>query len=445
MGSWKNALARVGVVLFLTFPPSPYAKPESVAGTLYNDAVAAMRAENYSAAEGLFERARRAGLDTAALHYNSGVVFYKLGRYPQAKSAFMAFKKSGGNPALAHFNLGLTTYRMGQYREARNWLKLAVADSSNPRLSEMATEMLATVEGAEKGMASVAEAESPWALAADLKWGVDDNLTLENSELGQATRLKDSYFDLYAAARYQLSGDRGEGIWGQLSAASQQYRQYPLYDYGQYDVGLFKASAYGLLATGVGLRFSHSTVGGGSYLQKYTLRLQGDYAHRPTQRLRLRYDISRYDPTDNRYGYIAGLKGNLNIEGSWYVGVRRYRVGYDWENSSRDDDLSGNNFTSYSAARHEISASVAQKVAGNLQLTVGGDYRQSRYHDADVSAGVTGLRREDERWRWMLTAEYRLTRYLDLVAEYHYSDNDSNLSASRYRQNQYLLGLQGNF
>ena len=35
--------------------------------------------------------------------------------------------------------------------------------------------------------------------------------------------------------------------------------------------------------------------------------------------------------------------------------------------------------------------------------------------------------------------------YLDFVAEYHYSSNHSNLPASRYRQNQYLLGIQSDF
>ncbi len=79
------------------------------------------------------------------------------------------------------------------------------------------------------------------------------------------------------------------------------------------------------------------------------------------------------------------------------------------------------------------------------QRSLGGGYRQSYSNDADVIAGVTGLRRKDDRWRGNLEVECRLNRHLDLVAEYHYSSNGSNILARRYRRNQYLLGLQGNF
>lgn len=434
-------LVSIGALLLLGMSSAPYAQSKGAAPDLYDDALTAMRAEDYRSAAQLFAKAQMAGLNTAALHYNHGVALYKLGRYAQARTEFMTAEKAGANVALIHYNLGLTSYRMGQSDEARQWFRRVVTESDNQRLTKMAEQMLVRLDEPVGTTATV----PLWSLIADLKLGVDDNVTLENSELAQVTSMDDSYLDLYAAARYQLAGDRKRGYWGQLSASSLQYRQYDGYDYSQYDFGLFKDSVYGLLATRVGLRLSHSEIGTDSYLQKYTLHLQGDHPYSATQRLRISYDISRYNPLDNRYGYLAGLKGTLNLESFWRSDGRRYKLGYELENNSRDDYLSGNNFTSYSARRHELSASLTQTIAGDWQLTIGGDYRQSHYNDADVIAAVVGRRRKDDRWRGNLEAEYRLNRHLDLIAEYHYTNNDSSVSFRRYQRNQYLLGVQGNF
>ena len=281
---------------------------------------------------------------------------------------------------------------------------------------------------------------------ADLKFGVDDNVTLENSDLAQSTNLIDNYLDLFASARYQLTGNRQKGYWALFSASSMQYRTYSTYDYTQYDLGLFRESRYGVLSTRTGVRVSQSEVGGSSYLQKYTLRVQGDYPYSNTQLLRAHYDLTRYNPTDNNYSYLEGLKGDLNIESIWRVDSgRRFRVGYNLENNSRDDYYSGNNYASYSASRHELSASVTQPVTEDLQITFGGDYRRSRYNDVNIVAGVADVRRLDRRWRWNLEGEYRVNRYLDFVVEYHFADNRSSIATRSYRRNQYLIGLQGYF
>jgi hypothetical protein len=185
--------------------------------------------------------------------------------------------------------------------------------------------------------------------------------------------------------------------------------------------------------------------GGSGYLQKYTLRLQGDYPYSAAQLLRARYDITLYDPLDGRYSYLAGLKGSLTLESIWRVDGRSFRLGYELENNNRDDYLSGNNFISYSATRHELALAATQPAGADWRFTLGGDYRLSRYHDADVIAGVSAARREERRWRCRLEAEYHLSRHLDLVAEYHYTNNDSNIVLRSYQRNQYTLGVQGYF
>lgn len=437
-----------GVALLLLGAAAPLhaqpVQPDKGASTLYSDALTAMRGEDYSSAVQLFARARQAGLNSSALHYNNGVALYRLGRYQQAKDSFVKAEERGEGAALVHYNLGLSCYRLQQGDEARRWFQLAASGSGNPRLAEMAEEMLARLDE-EDGAVDVVAEKSPWSLMAELKLGVDDNVTLENSELAQATTLDDSYRDLYASARYQLSGDTRSGYWGQLSAASLQYRQYDAYDYSQYDLGLFRDGAFGVLATRAGLRLSRSDLGGSGYLQKYTLRLQGDYPLSESQTLRARYDISRYDPLDSSYSYLAGLKGSLTLESIWRLEGRRFRLGYELENNSRDDYLSGNNFISYSATRHEVSAAVTQPAGADWHFTLGGDYRLSRYNDADIVAGITGVPREDRRWRWNLEAGYRLNRHLDLVAEYQYTNNDSNILSRSYQRNQYTLGVQGYF
>lgn len=437
-----------GVLLLWAVAAPLHAQPEQAAA-LYSDALIAMRGEDYSGAVKLFTKAEQAGLNSATLHYNRGVAHYKLGDYRQAKAEFLKAEAGSESSALVHYNLGLSSYRLEQSSEARQWFAKVSTESSNQQLTDLADEMMAridkkaarplrpeTIETAKK---------SPWNLNADLLLGYDDNVTLENGDLAQTTSLTDSYLDLYASARYQLTGDRARGFWGQLTASSLQYQQYGSYDYSQYDLGLFRDSRYGLLDTRAGVRISRSEIGGSNYLQKYTLRLQGDYPLSESQTLRVRYDISRYDPIDNSYNYLAGLKGNLNIESIWRSAGRKYTLGYELENNSRDDYYSGTNFISYSASRHELSATASLPAAENWQINLGGDYRKSRYNDADISAGVTTQRREDDRWRLNLGAEYRLNRHFDLMGDYHYTNNDSNVLSRRYQRNQYSLGIRGYF
>lgn len=441
----RITLSRAGGVLLLCAATAPLQAETEAAAVFYGEALVAMRGEDYNSALKLFSQAQRAGLKNSTLHYNRGVAYYKLGDYRKAKTEFLKAEADSSSVALVHYNLGLTAYRMEQNAEARQWFLKVAAAGSDRQLTDLADEMVARID--EKGAAEpkpVAK-EGPWNLSADLRYGQDDNVTLENGDLATASSLKDGYLDLYATVRYQLSGDRERGYWGQFAASSLQYRQYDDYDYTQYDLGLFRDSRYGTLDTRAGLRISRSEIGGSNYLQKYTLRVQGDYPLGESQTLRARYDISRYDPIDSRYDYLAGLKGSLNLESLWRMNGRKYTLGYALENNNRNDYYSGSSFISYSASRHELSASVSLPVAEGWQLNLGGDYRKSRYNDADISAGVTTQRREDDRWRFSAGAEYRLNRYLNLVGEYDFTDNDSNVISRRYQRNQYSLGVRGYF
>lgn len=142
---------------------------------------------------------------------------------------------------------------------------------------------------------------------------------------------------------------------------------------------------------------------------------------------------------------ILPVSRSLTLESIWRADGRSFRLGYELENNNRDDYLSGNNFISYSATRHELALAATQPAGADWRFTLGGDYRLSRYNDADVIAGVSAARREERRWRWSLEAEYHLSRHLDLVAEYHYTNNDSNIVLRSYQRNQYTLGVQGYF
>lgn len=437
--------SRISGVLLLCAVATPLQAQPEQATALYDNALIAMRGEDYSAAVKLFSQAQQAGLDGSTLHYNRGVAYYKLGDYQQARAEFLQAEAGSESVALVHYNLGLASYRLEQHAEARQWFLKVAAASTNQQLTDLADAMVARIDEKSAAEPEPAKKESPWNLSADLLYGHDDNITLENSDLATVTSLEDSYYDLYASLRYQLTGDSERGFWGQLTASSLQYQQYDNYDYTQYDISLFRDSRYGTLDTRAGLRISRSEIGGSDYLQKYTLRVQGDYPLSESQTFRARYDISRYDPIDNGYNYLAGLKGNLNLESLWRIDGRKYTVGYELENNSRDDYTFGNNFISYSASRHELSASVSLPVAENWRINLGGDYRKSRYNDADISAGVTTQRREDDRWRFNAGAEYRLNRYLDLIGEYHFTENDSNVISRRYQRNQYSLGVRGYF
>lgn len=409
----------------------------------YQHGVNALRAGDVKQAADYFKRAKQEGVMSSSLDYNLGVTLYKMGDYSKAKSAFTDAESGSAKKALVHYNLGLVEYRLGNKYQAKEWFTKVALNSKDASLNAMAEEAIKRIDGANPS--KIENKDKPWAVMADLFMGYDDNLSLANTELAQGSNLSDSYYDVYAAAKYQLSGNSKNGYWVKGGISASRYDQYDTYDYTQEFIDLFRDAKYGNYQTRMGFKYSQNALGGKDYLQKTALRFQSSYPFGSAHKLTARYELAQYDEQAVAYSYLAGTRHRIRLDSYWRLTDKRIKLGYELESNDRDDFISGANFTSYSTTRHKLFADVTLMLSPQWKARVGIDYRATEYNDANVVAGTSLPIREEDRLRLKLAARYQLAGGIDLVAEYRFTDNDSNVGSERYQRNQYRLGVQGYF
>ena len=438
------SLVKKLIVLVSIFSATPTLAEQAGAENSYRQGVEFLRGEKFSLALESFNNAEKNGLKSTSLYYNRGVALYKLGQYPEAKQAFLLALDNADDTALVYYNIGLVEARLGNTSAAMMAFSNAAASTTNKKLARLSNEMISRLDNEAKAHASSSKGV-PFVLMADGMLGFDDNVTLENTEIAQGSSLKDMYYDLYASMKYQFLGDRKNGYWMRAGASTIQYQDYKQYNFTQYSASLFRDREYGDIDVRMGAKYARIYVGGVDYLDKLTARIQAGYALSKQQKLRARYELAVYDELDVKYSHLSGTRSKIKLDSTWRLNGKRTRLGYELETNDRSDFTVGNNFTSYSATRHKVYADVILKINKSWKTKLAVDFRQSRYNDVNLVAGMAIPARKDDRFRLSATAEYYLNRDVDLVVEYHYSDNDSNIITRRYQRNRLLLGVHSYF
>jgi tetratricopeptide (TPR) repeat protein len=182
----------------------------------FDEANSAFEAENYSKARALFEQALAKGIDGPAIHYNIGAAAFRGGDLPRAERAFREVAELANTPtmlALAHYNLGLIAMQSHDTREARRWFERALDESSDKKLSGLATQRLAELP----------EPSGPamWSYYSRGGLGYDDNVSLRSSSIeSTATGVEDSYGELILAGSYSFGAWRIDASGGLLEYMS---------------------------------------------------------------------------------------------------------------------------------------------------------------------------------------------------------------------------------
>ncbi len=439
-----SLLAKTVTMLVPLLLTPPVFAEQKKADDFYQQGIEYLRDDQFSLALDSFSQAEKVGLKSASLYYNRGVALYQLGKYPAAKEAFTQALNGANDVALTHYNLGFVEMRLGNTSAAMMAFSNAASSTTNKKLARLSNEMIARLNNDFQAQSSAAK-NIPFTLLADGMLGYDDNVTLENTELAQGSSLTDMYYDLYASVKYQLAGDRKDGYWVRAGASTIQYQDYSQYNFTQYSASFYKDKKYADVGTRIGFKYAHIYVGGNDYLEKFTARLQASYALNKQQKLRVRYELAVYDELDSQYSHLAGTRSKIRLDSTWRKKGKRIRLGYELEFNDRNDLALGNNFASYSATRRKVYGDFTLTMNKTVKARLSVDYRQSRYNDANVVAGVVGPTRKDDRFRLQVVGEYSLNRDVDLVLEYRFSDNDSNMINRQYQRNQFLLGVQSYF
>lgn len=395
----------------------------------FGDGVKAFHRGDYAAAAKRFEQALAAGLDTPALRYNLGASLYKLGRYAEAEAAFGAIAADPAWSALAWYNMALSAHQRGADARAREYAENA---RRNAAAGEVRTLAAALLERLGAGRRSARG-------RVQIYLGHDSNVTLTaDDQTLEATRMADAFLQLQASA----DGDLGTGgaRW-EASLYSVNYRDLSDNDITQLRLGASRPVDYAGWQWDAGVRWRYLWLAGQGLQQVGTLALEGTRALERQRELRAEAQVSTIDTVDSAFEFLDGSRQQLDLSLGQPVGGGWLSTGLSWERNNRADLATGADFFSFSSTRYGAWASGSWPLAAAWRLEPYAIYYRARYADAELRAGVPSGTRTDAHLELALRARRQLSAAWELLAEYVYIENDSNLRDFNYNQRLILLGL----
>lgn len=377
------ARVRVALFLCLLLPLGAPVPALAVAVTeAFEAGVTASRAGNHREAVERFEAARRAGLDTPALHFNLGVALYHLGEMERARASFLRAYREPEMAAPAAYNLGRIAREQGDIAAARRWFGRAVERARTEAVRARARRALAAL-----GRGPAADAFALVSLGA----GHDSNVQLAPDESAALSRESDLFASTQVYARRRLDG----GAYLFASGYTEQY------------LDVHNADLVSV-AGGAGWRGSGDARPDARVVARH-VRFGGDgfehavLARTGTERrlvpgsVRLGIEADRYAGASG-FDYLDGNAVRARAtwrrpdgEALWTVDATAERV------DRRDADASDEFFSfSYNAASLELGHT--RPLAGDAHLRLSADWKGYRYDDPEIRGGTERERRREHHF-----------------------------------------------
>ena len=414
-----SAPVRVTIVTLISLLlAAPVAVVAATAREAFQQGVEAAQEDEYQQAIEHFEAARRAGLDTGALHFNLGVALYRVGRLDDAEAAFRRAVDSGSMVAPAYYQLGRIARERGDRARARSAFRRAERAASTAPLRQRARDALVALNAAPT---------PPDYVYLGFGGGHDSNIALTPSDASGASEVSDQFLDAVLVARWPL----GARAYLRGSAYTQRFldesdsnllslrggigRVGRLGDSWRWDVWIDgRHQRYG------GDPFEDALLGGG--------RLKRPLG--PDWSLELDYQLEVANGASD-FGFLDGLEHALGASLD-----ERGRTGWDLSAgigvSDRDDLDTANEFFSFSWQEIELAADYTVQLDDLHHLTFSGDWRRRDYDGREVRNGVPSGTREDDRIGFGVALERQLDRDWDARASLRVEERDSTLSGFDY-------------
>lgn len=394
-------------------------------------AAAATAEEDFSAGQILFQKgsyrqalerfkqAHKAGMHSSALSYNLGVSYYKLRQYKSARQQFHSLLKNPSMRPLAALNLGLVEDKLKNEQQAIKWFRQAYEQQGDKKIRLLAWQALGQMGiKLKKPFAPQTNAEVAMLL------GTDSNVV---DPVNPASNITDSYLEFYTSVDHSLSETLAvSGLF-----LNQDYGTANSYDFQLMSLNLDKSLALGDWQSTLRGMYNTSTLGGTEYQSAIGAQLQARKSLSNSHDLRLRYRYQQISSASR--SYLAGWRMKLRAERIHKESGNRLR--YELELNDRADSAT----SSYSPTRHTLRYYVRERLGENWKLSAYVGYRISDYTQ------VLGVSRSDQRLRTKLRFKRKLSKELELLAEYSYTDNQSNVASYDYSRNVFALGLRSNF
>jgi tetratricopeptide (TPR) repeat protein len=386
-------------------------------------ATAAFESGDYEQALRLFEAARAAGVDSAALHYNLGVCQYRLGDHAAAAATFARLRERFPPfAAIAEYNRGLALLGLGDEDEAHAAFEHARDEGDEP-LAALAASALASMEPA-------AAPRARWLGYFDFAAGHDDNIALIDELSVPATLSASSPFTELVGYASRRFGQRVP-LRLDFSGYLVRYSDSPEFDQEALSIDSAFEWRAGDWRIEAGPRFAESTLDGDGFERALGARF---VARRPlSQRTTFDAQLVYDDVTaaSGRFDFIEGTRERLRIGLDSRGERQRVRVGYEIEANDRAS-------AGVSPSRDRFVVNYQKQLGTFWSLDGTLAYRSSDYDELVPP-------RKEELTEFAATARRSLANGWLLGLQYRLADNDASVAQYSYRSNRVTIAIGKSF
>jgi len=381
------------------------------AETRFAEARAAFDAGDFPKAQLLYEQSIALGMQGPAVHYNIGVAAYRAGDLARADEAFREVARTPAMAPLAHYNLGLVALKRGDTRLARDWFERASRESSDERLTSLATQRLAAIPR---------EPETPpWSLYARGGVGFDDNVALRSESLDTpGSGEDDSFAELMAAGTYYF-----RSAWRIDAAAGlMRYADLDEFDQTALSAGVvrgFGVNDWSLELGGYGTQLS---LGGDVYERSFAVAAQAVKTFTSWNTLRAQLRLSAVDG-ENDFSGLSGSRTELGLRYEWTWRAVAFATHARAEYNDSDDPVFASRWLELGAeARWAVTSLWGLNASARLRRTHHPEFPgQEAWNDKRLALRIEGTRMLWKQAQLYLRYEHETT---DSPAEpYDYDRN----------------------
>ena len=382
---------------------------------------------NYSSAVLKFEAAKKQGIKTVSLFYNLASSYYKLGDYKNSEKYFKQVAQSKEMRDLAEYNLGLIALKQNDPNKARQYFNSIVNSGSDKKLIELSKRKLSINK----------KNKSPLSVYLSSNIGYGDNI--DSSPDDTVSGESDSFYDFFASVESVVSGKRKAGWLVNGSYYRLDYFGSGDYDEYQYLLGLTKQQKFADWDTSFVINLSNNNYAGLDYLSTLKLEAKGRKKLSKQQRLYFRYQYSDISSKDASYDYLDGWRQRLKVEFRNYGSKNTRQFYYELELNDRGQLIGINDAYDYSPTRHTLRGKYSHLLDKKWRLHGDLSFRLSDFPASDT------VNRNDKRWKFAVSTDYRLDRKIKLTSKLQYLDNSSSVDRYNYDRTVIKLGLTMSF
>jgi tetratricopeptide (TPR) repeat protein len=406
-------------------------KDPDISGLRYDFALLHYKMSNYGEAANLFAEVVKEDPGNVLALYHGGISLYKEKNYKKALDYLVrASERSPTIKTNGYYYAAICHVKLGQTDQAIEKLEYVKTHTDSESLRENAASWLQAVEKQKIR-------RKPYDLYLKLAYRYDDNVPLEPLERDIVPTDESDFAVVgYFSGSYNVVNRNDLKI----GAGYSHYQTYHM-ELREFDMIGSIGSLYGKyvwypFSFGLSYIPSYYWVDSDRFLGRH--QLKPEVAWRVNEKLLTRLSYSYFDEDyfqdDNRDGHthdvaLDAYYSILGKRGSVFGGI-----GFEDKVASHPDEF-------YSRLIARLGTSL--EIPWNINLLLIGRYFDKKYDNVDSDFGV---KREDDKYQVSLSLSHRFLKdWLNILAEYDYTKNDSNISTLEYDRNVITLALAARY